>query len=236
MAFAQQLDDRYGRDRIRIIAEDEVGRLDLDRIPACPGTHAGVLVRPAACSAPSKNAAWAGPVPCTPNALASTLGAAARTHLRSGLARTWTTVTVPNHKTILEAVEEVGVPVLSSAGGSCSTCETQIIGQPKDRDVVRIGSKRESRRGRPLGLLIFRAAAGRPRLVLDRSATPPIHPEVLPHQECFRWPSTTMKPRTSARIFLPGDLPGPVTRSWGVTGDAWRRLLPGEHRQLCRGG
>lgn len=33
MAFAQQLEDQYGPDRIRVIAEDEVGRLDLDPMP-----------------------------------------------------------------------------------------------------------------------------------------------------------------------------------------------------------
>src|SRR5690348_10803179 len=39
MAFAQQLEDRYGTDRIRIIAEDEAGRLDLDQILGMPRAH-----------------------------------------------------------------------------------------------------------------------------------------------------------------------------------------------------
>ena len=100
--------------------------------------------------------------------VASTLGAAAaNAPFEVELARTGTTVTVPNDKTILEAVEEVGVRVLSSCrGGLCGTCETQIIsGEPEHRDAVLSEEDREA--GEVMLVCVSRAAAGCPRLVLD---------------------------------------------------------------------
>jgi ferredoxin len=54
------------------------------------------------------------------------------------LARTGTTVTVPPGRTVLEAVAEVGVEVLSSCRqGICGTCETTVLeGEPDHRDAL----------------------------------------------------------------------------------------------------
>jgi ferredoxin-NADP reductase len=171
MAFAQQLEDRYGPDRIRIIAEDEAGRLDLDQILGMPRAHMLVY----ACgpggllgAVEERCMGWPPGALHTERFVASTLGAAAaNAPFEVELARTGTTVTVPNDKTILEAVEEVGVRVLSSCrGGLCGTCETQIIsGEPEHRDAVLTQEDRDA--GEIMLVCVSRAAAGCPRLVLD---------------------------------------------------------------------
>ena len=100
--------------------------------------------------------------------VASALGAGAASEAFDvELARTGTTVTVPTNKSILEAVEEVGVRVLSSCrGGLCGTCETQIIsGEPEHRDAVLTEEDREA--GEVMLVCVSRAAAGCPKLVLD---------------------------------------------------------------------
>lgn len=171
MAFAQQLEDRYGFDRVRIVAEDEVGRLDLDQVLGMPRAHMLVY----ACgpggllgAVEERCMGWPPGALHTERFVASTLGAAAaNAPFEVELARTGTTVTVTNDKTILEAVEEVGVRVLSSCrGGLCGTCETQIIsGEPEHRDAVLTEEDREA--GEIMLVCVSRAAAGCPRLVLD---------------------------------------------------------------------
>ncbi|MDJ0105168.1 PDR/VanB family oxidoreductase [Rhodococcus erythropolis] len=54
------------------------------------------------------------------------------------LARSQVTVTVPPHGTVLDAVREVGVNILSSCRqGTCGTCETTVLsGKPDHRDSI----------------------------------------------------------------------------------------------------
>jgi ferredoxin-NADP reductase len=62
------------------------------------------------------------------------------------LAATGRTVRVPAGVSILKAVEEAGVPVLSSCQeGTCGTCETAVLdGEPDHRDAVLTGEERDA--------------------------------------------------------------------------------------------
>jgi cytochrome P450/ferredoxin-NADP reductase len=75
------------------------------------------------------------------------------------------TLTVPVDKSILNCVEEAGVPVLSScAEGTCGTCETPVLeGIPDHRDSVLDEEAREA--GDCMMICVSRACT--PRLVLD---------------------------------------------------------------------
>lgn len=171
MAFADRLLERYGPERIQIIAEDEAGRMDLDAILGLPRAHMLVY----ACgpggmlgAVEERCMGWPPGALHTERFVASSLGAgAAGEAFEVELARSGTTVTVPTNKSILEAVEEVGVRVLSSCrGGLCGTCETQIIsGEPEHRDAVLTKEDREA--GEVMLVCVSRAAAGCPRLILD---------------------------------------------------------------------
>jgi len=170
MAFVRQLEERYG-DRVQVVAEDESGRMDLDAILGMPRAHMLVYTcGPAGLLAgiEERCMGWPPGALHTERFVATALGAGADSEtFEVELDRTGTTVTVPTNKTILEAVEEVGVRVLSSCrGGLCGTCETQIIsGEPEHRDAVLTEEDRES--GEIMLVCVSRAAAGCPKLVLD---------------------------------------------------------------------
>jgi ferredoxin-NADP reductase len=75
------------------------------------------------------------------------------------------TVTVPPHLSILEAVENAGVAVLSSCTeGTCGTCETTVLdGEVEHRDVVLTDEERDA--GETMMICVSRARCE--RLVLD---------------------------------------------------------------------
>jgi ferredoxin len=75
------------------------------------------------------------------------------------------TVAVPPHLTILEAVENAGVPVLSSCTeGTCGTCETTVLeGEVDHRDVVLTEDERAA--NETMMICVSRARCR--RLVLD---------------------------------------------------------------------
>jgi ferredoxin-NADP reductase len=81
------------------------------------------------------------------------------------LAASGLTVTVPAHLSILEAVENAGIPVLSSCTeGTCGTCETTVLeGEVEHRDVVLTDDERDA--GETMMICVSRARCG--RLVLD---------------------------------------------------------------------
>jgi cytochrome P450/ferredoxin-NADP reductase len=81
------------------------------------------------------------------------------------LARSGLTLTVPPETSILSAVEDAGVGVLSSCQeGTCGTCETRVLdGVPDHRDSVLDEDQREA--GDCMMICISRACT--PRLVLD---------------------------------------------------------------------
>ncbi|MFI7493628.1 cytochrome P450 [Kocuria sp. M4R2S49] len=83
-------------------------------------------------------------------------------------AESGTVVQVGSEQTILEAAEQAGLPVISSCKtGTCGTCETPLLaGRADHRDSILSTSEQET--GATVMICVSRAAAGCPRLVLDR--------------------------------------------------------------------
>jgi ferredoxin-NADP reductase len=129
--------------------QDEYGLLDLVgflgepredvRIYACgPGPLLAAVERTCA--------DWPPHALRTERFVADEVGAPARTApFEIELARTGTTVTVTPDRTVLEALNEVGVEVLSSCRrGVCGTCETTVLaGRPDHRDALLDDDERE---------------------------------------------------------------------------------------------
>jgi ferredoxin-NADP reductase len=140
MAFLAEL-ERYG-DRVLVRPQDEHGLLDLPgflgeprdgvRIYACgPGPLLAAVER--TCEP------WPPHTLRTERFVAEEAGAPARTApFEVELARSGKTVTVTPDVTVLEALNEVGVEVLSSCRrGVCGTCETTVLaGRPDHRDAL----------------------------------------------------------------------------------------------------
>jgi ferredoxin-NADP reductase len=138
----------YG-DRVLVRPQDEFGLLDLAgflgqprsgvRVYACgPGPLLAAMER--AC------ADWPPYTLRTERFVAEEAAAPARTApFEVELARTGTTVTVTPDKTVLEALNEIGVEVLSSCRrGVCGTCETTVLGgRPDHRDALLDDDERE---------------------------------------------------------------------------------------------
>jgi ferredoxin-NADP reductase len=140
MAFLGEL-ERYG-DRVVVRPEDEYGRLDLAgflgepregvRIYSCgPGPLLAAMERTCV--------DWPPYTLRTERFVAEEAGAPARTApFEVELARSRRTVTVTPDVTVLEALNEIGVEVLSSCRrGVCGTCETTVLaGRPDHRDAL----------------------------------------------------------------------------------------------------
>jgi len=167
MAFAGELADRYG-DRVSLRPQDEAGPLDLDALLGEPA--AGTLVY---CCGPEslidaverRCRAW------PPGGLHverfSPAGAAPREGgaFEVELVLSGRTVAVPAGKSLLQAVEEAGVQVLSSCReGTCGTCETPVLaGVPDHRDSLLTADERAA--GDAMLICVSRARS--PRLVLE---------------------------------------------------------------------
>lgn len=170
MAFLTELEERYG-DRIQAFPEDEVGRIDLERFMGVP--RAKMLVY--ACGPEPLLAAledwargWPPGVLHTERFVAASLdGGAAAEPFDVELVRSGVTVTVQPDQTVLEAIESVGVRVLSSCrAGVCGTCETDLVeGEADHRDAVLSTEDRADHRS--LMVCVSRAAATCPKLRLD---------------------------------------------------------------------
>ncbi|HET6394668.1 MAG TPA: PDR/VanB family oxidoreductase [Blastococcus sp.] len=140
MAFLGEL-ERYG-DRVLVRPQDEYGLLDLPgflgeprdgvRIYSCgPGPLLAAMER--TCGN------WPPYSLRTERFVADEAGAPARTApFEVELARSGTTVTVTPDVTVLDALNSVGVEVLSSCRrGVCGTCETTVLaGRPDHRDAL----------------------------------------------------------------------------------------------------
>jgi ferredoxin-NADP reductase len=171
MAFADRLVAQYGEERVRIVAEDTEGRMDLQKILGMPRAHMLVY----ACGPGGMLSAvedfcmgWPPGALHTERFVADSLGAGANAEpFDVELARSGGTVTVAANQTILEAVEQVGARVLSSCrAGLCGTCETRILsGEPEHRDAVLTQEDKDA--GEIMLVCVSRAAAGCDRLVLD---------------------------------------------------------------------
>jgi ferredoxin-NADP reductase len=165
MAFLDDL-ARYG-DRVTVRPQDETGLLDLDAVLATP--RADTLVyccgpEPLLAAVEEHCSRWpAGtlhlerftpkPVDGSDDEFEVVLQSSGRT------------VTVPAGTSILKAVEQAGVTVLSSCReGTCGTCETGVLnGRPDHRDSVLNADERAA--GDVMMICVSRSSS--PRLVLD---------------------------------------------------------------------
>ncbi|GAB2494374.1 PDR/VanB family oxidoreductase [Nocardiopsis aegyptia] len=166
MAFGADLAREYG-DRVALHPQDEVGLLDLDALPADPGE--GDLVyccgpEPLIAAVEERAAGWP-PGTLRVERFAPREAAPGGGAFDVELAETGVTVHVPEGRSVLEAVEDAGVQVLSSCReGTCGTCETPVLdGVPDHRDSLLTDEERAS--GEMMMICVSRAHT--PRLVLE---------------------------------------------------------------------
>ncbi|MBM0276608.1 PDR/VanB family oxidoreductase [Micromonospora tarensis] len=166
MAFAAVLRRRYG-DRVSLCPQDETGLLDLAGLLGEPGGRLVYCCGPEALIRAVEEHCQGWP----PGSLhverftpAGDTGEA-ETTIEVELALSGRTVLVPPGTPILRAVEEAGVPVLSSCReGTCGTCETPVLGGvPEHRDSLLT----EQERAAGDVMLICVSRARTPRLVLE---------------------------------------------------------------------
>jgi ferredoxin-NADP reductase len=169
MAFLEALEDATGN-RVTLHPQDEVGLIDLPKILGTPRPDTVVYT--------------CGPEPLL-KAVEQHVGAAwpeGSLHLERfspkeqgepvlaesfevELATSGLTLTVPPEKSILEVVEEAGVPVLSSCQeGTCGTCETPVLeGEVDHRDSLLTPAEQAA--NDTMFICVSRAAC--PKLVLE---------------------------------------------------------------------
>ncbi|MFF8999706.1 PDR/VanB family oxidoreductase [Streptomyces achromogenes] len=168
MAFRDALVTRYG-ERVRVRPEDGYGLLDLDALLGTP--RPGTLVyccgpEPLLRAVEERCADWpAGTLHVERFAPKEPQAPSRDGAFEVVLAQTGVTVAVPPGKSVLEAVEEAGVPVLSSCReGTCGTCETTVLeGTVDHRDSLLTPAEQEAHDA--MMICVSRAAC--PRLVLD---------------------------------------------------------------------
>ncbi len=165
MAFLDRL-GRYG-DRVSVQAQDETGLLDLslldtprpDTLVYCCGPE------PLLAAVEKRCAGWPEGALRTERFAARPAAPAVDHDIEVELRQSGRTVRVPAGISILKAVEQDGVAVLSSCGeGTCGTCETGVLeGEPEHRDSVLTEAERAA--GDVMMICVSRCR-GR-RLVLD---------------------------------------------------------------------
>lgn len=168
MAFGAELAERYGP-RVLLRPQDSWGLLDLDGLLGRP--RPGTLVyccgpEPLLKAVEERCAAWPeGALHLerfTPRQAGAPVLEGA---FEVELSRSGTTVTVPAGVSVLQAVEEAGVQVLSSCReGTCGTCETAVLdGTVDHRDSLLTPAEQAAHD--TMMICVSRAAC--PRLVLD---------------------------------------------------------------------
>jgi ferredoxin-NADP reductase len=166
MAFRERLCRDYG-DRVSVRPQDETGLLDLAGLLAEPAAGTAVYCcgpEPLLAAVEEHCASWpAGALHVerfTPRPDTGT-----RDSFEVELSRTGRTVVVPADRSILEVVEDAGVPVLSSCReGTCGTCETDVLGgTPDHRDSLLTPDERAA--GETMMICVSRSRGG--KLVLD---------------------------------------------------------------------
>ncbi|MFC6064053.1 PDR/VanB family oxidoreductase [Streptomyces ochraceiscleroticus] len=168
MAFSGHLTAAYG-ERVALRPQDEYGILDLGTLLGAPDKDTLVYCcgpEPLLKAIDQHCAAW-------PTGALHVERFAPKEHnapvldkpFEVELAQTGVTVTVPPQKTILQAVEEAGVHVLSSCQeGTCGTCETPVLaGEVDHRDSLLTAGEQAAMD--TMMICVSRAAC--PRLVLD---------------------------------------------------------------------
>jgi ferredoxin-NADP reductase len=167
MAFLDEL-ERYG-ERVQVVPQDESGLLDLDAFLGEPRADVRVYCcgpAPLLAAVESACSGWPPHTLRTERFVAEeSAGPVRDTPFEVELARTGTTVVVPPDVTVLDAVREAGVEILSSCRqGICGTCETTVLaGVPDHRDSLLDDEEREA--GDCMYVCVSRASSD--RLVLD---------------------------------------------------------------------
>ena len=167
MAFLDELAE-FG-DRVQVVPQDEFGLLDLPAFLGAPRPDVRIYScgpAPLLAAMEAVCADWPPHALRTERFLADDLGGPVNTApFEVELARSGRTVVVPPDKTVLEAVGEVGVEVLSSCRqGICGTCETTVVsGEPDHRDSLLDDAERLA--GDCMFICVSRARSD--RLVLD---------------------------------------------------------------------
>lgn len=167
MAFLDEL-ARYG-DRVQVVPQDEFGLLDLPGFLSSPRPGVKIYAcgpAPLLAAMETACAGWPPHTLRTERFVSEEPGGPVRSApFDVELARTGVAVTVPPGKTVLEAVGEVGVEVLSSCRqGTCGTCETTVLaGEPDHRDALLEDHERQA--NDCMFICVSRARSD--RLVLD---------------------------------------------------------------------
>lgn len=168
MAFHEELTARYGG-RVSVRPKDEGGHLDLDELLGRPQPSTTIY-----CCGPEsllaaveqRCARWSpGALHVERFSAKAVADAGEATEFDVELARSGIIVTVPEDKSILEAVEDAGAPALSSCQeGICGTCETSVLeGVPDHRDSLLTDEERAA--NNTMMICVSRACTR--RLVLD---------------------------------------------------------------------
>ncbi|GAA4704994.1 PDR/VanB family oxidoreductase [Phytohabitans rumicis] len=166
MAFAEQLHGKYGR-RVGLCPQDETGLLDLDTLldKPVPGTAVYCCGPEPLIAAVEERCRARPPGTLHVERFAPKRVDAGGTAFEVELALSGRTVTVRPDRSILAALEEAGVAVLSSCReGTCGTCETVVLGGvPDHRDSLLTEDERAA--GDTMMICVSRART--PRLVLE---------------------------------------------------------------------
>ncbi|WP_409332942.1 PDR/VanB family oxidoreductase [Trujillonella humicola] len=168
MAFLEELADATGN-RVILHPQDEVGLIDLSKILDTPRPATLVYAcgpEPLLEAVEEHCRAWPGESLHMERFSPKDLGDPVRTDaFEVELARSGLTLAVPPDRSILEVLEEAGVPVLSSCQeGTCGTCETPVLdGQVDHRDSLLTPAEQSAHD--TMFVCVSRAAC--PRLVLD---------------------------------------------------------------------
>ncbi|QSB16724.1 oxidoreductase [Natronosporangium hydrolyticum] len=166
MAFGGELQRRYG-DRVQLCPQDEAGLLDLDSWLGTPAIDTLVYCcgpEPLLDAVQERCRTWPPEVlhleRFAPVAADSAGGSDNGFEIE--LALTGQTLAVPPDRSILQVVEEAGIPALSSCReGTCGTCETGVLdGVPEHRDSLLGGDADDV-------MLICVSRSRTPRLVLE---------------------------------------------------------------------
>jgi ferredoxin-NADP reductase len=168
MSFLESMEELTGT-RVTVHPQDEVGLIDLDAILGTPRPDTVVYCcgpEPLLQAVEKQCVTWpAGALHVerfSPKEFGEPLLQGA---FEVELATSGMTLTVPPDKTILEVVEEAGVPVLSSCQeGTCGTCETPVLeGEVDHRDSLLTPAEQEA--NDTMFICVSRAAC--PKLVLE---------------------------------------------------------------------
>lgn len=166
MAFTGEL-AAHG-DRVRTVPQDEQGLLDLPGFLGTPAPDTRVYgcgPAPLLAALAQATAGWPSHTVRTERFVPRATGAVRDTAFEVHLARRGTDVTVPPGRSVLDAVADAGVDVLSSCRqGTCGTCETTVLaGVPDHRDSVLDDDERAAADC----MLVCVSRSVGPRLVLD---------------------------------------------------------------------